>query len=330
MSKTQVIKRQNIQQRQSLQQQWAEENFGRCRLGDARRTRRLVQTAELILNNPAAALASLDGQWKNTKGAYRLFGNENVTFEAIMEPHCENTRKSIQGKHSLIICDTSDVVFGNDREIEQCGDLGHRGGAGFLLHPAMAVDANSGTLQGLAGAVIRHRQRAPKDESSAQRKKRERESAIWTDAIRQVGEPGEGTRYTTVCDRGADCFEILAHLVEYRHDYVVRTSHRHRVIRPFGEEEKCQLRQFMERQDVSGTYEVTLRSRKDAQEKKSASRVAKLEVRIGKILFPAPTHKSRYEKECGIEAIETHVVWAREVDCPKGCEALEISTSITG
>lgn len=307
---------------QSRQQKWAEENFGNCRLGDARRTERLVKTAKLILNNPAVAIGSLDGQWKNAKAAYRLFANKGVTFEATMETHCTNTKKKVQGKHSLMICDTSEVIFGKNREIEEGGDLGRRAGSGFLLHPALAVDADTGQLQGLAGAVIRHRKRAPKKENASQRKKRQRESAIWGDVIDQVGTPDDDTQYTTICDRGADSFEILCHLQKNHHDFIIRVCQRHRNITPTNGEE-CQLKLYIERQTVVGTYEVELRSRKSNKGKKSKSRVAKMEVRLGKVRISAPVHKSTYEKESGIAWVEMSVVWTREVDCPKGVEPLD-------
>lgn len=312
-----------VNQQQSLQQKWAEANFGKCRLGDARRTSRLVQTAKLTLNNPAAAVSSLDGKWSNSKATYRLLNNSNVTFEAIVENHCDNTKEKIQKKHSLLICDTSEVIFGKNREIEGAGDLGRGGGSGFLLHPAMAVNAESGEIEGLASAVIRYRKPAPKKENASQRKKRERESKIWGDVIDQVGVPGDDTQYTTICDRGADSYEIFCHLRQNRHDYVVRVCQRKRKIKPIDEEEKCQLALYMERQTILGTYEVELRSRKDNRGKKSKARVAKMEVFIGKVLASASIHMSVYERESGIQSIEMSVVWAREVGCPKGVEPLD-------
>jgi len=299
------------------QRQWAEENFGTCELGDKRRTARLTNTAELILNNPTASIAALNGQWKDSKAAYRLFANKNVTFEAVVKTHCTNTKLAIRGRHSLILCDTSEVIFGKKREIDGAGDLGRGGGPGFLLHPGLAVDADTGEIQGLAGAIVRHRQRVPKQETASQRKKRQRESALWGDLDDQIGTPDENTRYTTVCDRGADSYETLCHCQQNRHDYVVRVCQKQRIVTT-PEGKKVKLAAYMEQQEMAGTYELSLRSRKSNKGKKTKARTAKMEVRVGKVTLVAPVHKSQYEKECGIEKIETYVVWAREVDCPKG------------
>ncbi len=303
--------------RQVHQQQWAEENFGNCKLGDERRTARLVLTAELILNNPTAHIAALNGQWKDSKAAFNLFANEKVTFEAVMETHCTNTKLAIRGKHSLILCDTSEIIFGKNREIDGAGDLGRGGGPGFLLHPGLAVDADTEEVQGLVGAIVRHRQRVPEKETASQRKKRPRESALWGDLADQIGKPDENTRYTTVYDRGADNYETLCHSQENKQDYVVRVCQRQRIVATT-EGEKIKLAPYMEQQEVAGTYELSLRSRKSNKGKKTKARTAKMEVRIGKVVLSAPTHKSKYEKECGIDEIETYVVWTREIDCPKG------------
>lgn len=303
--------------RQVHQRQWAEENFAKCELGDKRRTARLTHTAELILNNPTASIAALNGQWKDSKAAYNLFANENVTFEAVVKTHCENTKLAIRGKHSLILCDTSEIIFGKKREIDDAGDLGRGGGPGFLLHPGLAVDADTGGLQGLAGGIVRNRQRVPKKENASQRKKRRRESALWGDLYDQIGTPDENTRYTIVCDRGADSYENICHSKSNRQDYVVRVCQRQRIVAT-PEGEKVKLAPYMQQQEVVGTYELSLRSRKSNKGKKTKARTATMEVRIGKVVLSAPVHKSKYEKECGIDKIETYVVWACEVDCPKG------------
>ena len=306
--------------RQDHQRRWATENFGNCELGDARRTARLVETAALIYNNPTAHLAALNGQWKDSKAAYRLFANKHVTFEAVVETHCKNTKLAIGGKHSLILCDTSEVIFGKNREIDGAADLGRGGGPGFLLHPGLAVDADTQEIRGIAGAIMRHRQRAPKKETASQRKKRQRESTIWGDLVDQIGLPCDGARYTTVCDRGADSYEILCHMQSNQHmttllacvpataDKSPRPGAKRYEVGPAHETVRT----------IVGNYELSLRSRKSNKGKKTKARTAKMEVRIGKVVLSAPVHKSQYEKECGIERIETCVVWAREVDCPKG------------
>ena len=53
--------------------EWAQLNFGTCELGDKRRTKRLVQVAEHIGNNPSASLPNQLELWKDLRAAYRLF-----------------------------------------------------------------------------------------------------------------------------------------------------------------------------------------------------------------------------------------------------------------
>lgn len=65
------------------QQEWAQLNFGDCQLGDKRRTKRLVQVAAEVANNPSASLPDQMVDWSDLKAVYNLFDREEVTFEAV-------------------------------------------------------------------------------------------------------------------------------------------------------------------------------------------------------------------------------------------------------
>ena len=60
---------------------WAEQQFGRCDLGDKRRTRRAVQMAAQFAANPDGSTPKQTETWADCEGAYRLFHEEDVTFE---------------------------------------------------------------------------------------------------------------------------------------------------------------------------------------------------------------------------------------------------------
>ena len=67
--------------------QWVEDSFGACELGDARRTRRLVRIAGNMLAGPEKSLPQQNVEWADVKAAYRFFANENNTFHKIAQPH---------------------------------------------------------------------------------------------------------------------------------------------------------------------------------------------------------------------------------------------------
>ncbi len=295
---------------------WSEQQFSGCDLGDKRRTKRLIKVATQVANNPSASIPNQMEAWSDVKAAYRLFDCEDVTFQAIAEPHWEQTRKCASGR-CLILDDTTELDFGDKHDIQGLSDIGNGSGSGFLLHNGLMVDAETEEIVGVAGQVIHYRKPAPRKETTTQRFKRERESKVWGDVIDQIGEPPEGAQYVHVCDRGADDFEVFLHLLENRSDWVVRVSSPHRHILP-PSQENTPLSDYLTTLPVAGSYELKLRARPGQR-----ARTATLEVRFGKMRMPAPKHKSPYVKEKNPGALEMNVVWVREVKAPRNVSPIE-------
>ena len=72
--------------------QWAKRTYGSVQLHDRRRTRRAVQTASKLAENPLDSLPAHMQTWKETKAVYRLLGEPDVTFAALIQPHVQQTR----------------------------------------------------------------------------------------------------------------------------------------------------------------------------------------------------------------------------------------------
>ncbi len=70
---------------------WAEAQFSDCKLGDQRRTKRLIQVAESVANHPAGNFPAQFEAWGDLKAVYRLFDSEGVTFPSIAEAHWRRT-----------------------------------------------------------------------------------------------------------------------------------------------------------------------------------------------------------------------------------------------
>jgi hypothetical protein len=295
---------------------WAQEQFGKCQLGDLRRTKRLIEVAQHVANHPAGSFPEQMEDWGDLKAAYRLFDAEEVTFAAIATPHWEQTRQAAPGRY-LLLGDTTELDFGNHREIPDLGPTGNGGGYGFLLHSALMVHADTEETVGLAGQTIHYRKPAPKKESRAQRLKRERESKVWGDVIDAVGPPPAGVQWVHVLDRGADNFEVFCHLRQQHSDGVVRASHLHRkIVNPEGKQQK--LSEYLASLPVAGSYDLHLRARKN-----QPARTAHLEVRFGPLQMPVPVHKSAYVKQHQPGPISLCAVWVREVNAPAGVKPIE-------
>jgi hypothetical protein len=293
--------------------QWAQQQFGRCELGDVRRTRRLVQFASQVAAAPDASTPGQTERWSDLKAAYRLIDNDHATFEAIGNCHWQQTRQCASGTW-LISCDTTEVNFGATNEAMGLGPLGGGFGRGFLLHSGLMIDPETEEVIGLAGQKTRYRKPAPKRESRTRRQARDRESKVWGELIEQIGPPPEGVRWIDLCDRGADNFEVYCKLLLNRHDWVIRAAQLKRVVRQGNKE--MPLSSFLGSLPLAGTYKLSYRSHK------YGSRTAQIEVRLGMLLMPAPRQRSPWLRELGITLIAMNVVDVREVRAPRGVEPL--------
>jgi hypothetical protein len=294
--------------------EWAQLNFGSCELGDKRRTKRLVQVAEEIANNPSASLPGQIERWGDLKAAYRLFDRDEASFEAIARPHWEQTRRSARGR-TLVIGDTTEIDFGRSRQIEGVGPTGNGSGQGFLLHNALMVNADSEEIIGVAGQTIHYRKKktTTKRPNASQRLKADRESQVWGKVIHQIAAPAEGDQYIHVFDRGADNFEVYCHLLEQRGDWCIRASKMSRYVLPEGSEKPVPLKNYLPQLSPLGSYTLTLRSRGG-----QPAREALIEVRVGRVRIPRPRHVSPWVRAFEPPPIEMNILDVQEVNPPTG------------
>ena len=299
--------------------EWAQLNFGRCDLGDKRRTNRLVKVAEEIANNPSASLPSQIERWSDLKSAYRLFDREEVTFEAIASPHWQLTRQQATGR-VLIIGDTTELDFGRFRNIEGVGPTGNGTGQGFLLHNALMVNAESEEILGVAGQTIHYRKKkrsGKRPNASKRKRKKNRESEVWGTVIDQIGTPADNVSYVQVFDRGADNFEVYCHLLQQRSDWVIRASQMSRRVLVGDSDEQMQFKNYLPQLTKVGEYTLSLRARPG-----QAAREAIIEVRLGSIKIPRPTHVSPWVRKLKQPPISMNVIEVVEVNAPKGIQPI--------
>lgn len=290
---------------------WAEQQFGDCELGDARRTKRAVSTAALFAAHPSGSTPEQTENWADCKAAYRLFDCADVTFEALATPHWRQTRARPAG-HYLLLGDTTTISFPGRRTIAGMGIISSGTATGFLLHSSLLVSPDGRDIVGLAGQAVYYRKRAPAGETPARRCRRPRESELWGQVIDQVGPPPENVRWTHVFDRGADNFEVYCRLLEQRCDWVIRAAQlKRKIVTPDGD--ALPLDAYLKTLPVGGTYELEV-----AANHRQQARTARVEVRYGTVALRRPKHRSAYARECGIAVVTMNVVEVREIDPPSG------------
>jgi hypothetical protein len=201
---------------------WAERNFGGAKLGDSRRSQRLIESAARIALHPEKSFTQIFN-WNELRGFYLLCDQKEATLQAVLQPHWTQTWKAMsQQPLVLIVHDTTELDFTSHQALQGDGPIGNGSGKGFLQHNSLAIVPQSGQVLGLAYQQLRVRQEAPKGESSRQRKRRRRESELWLAGIRGLGPTPEGCCWVDVGDRGCDIYEAMVASQQLGHQFLFR------------------------------------------------------------------------------------------------------------
>lgn len=299
---------------------WAQETFGSCQLGDRRRTKRLVKLAEQVVARPDGSTPEQTESWGDCKAAYRLFDQEDVTFDEIIRPHCQQTLASCRpGDVKLIINDTTSLDFGYSRRATGLGPTGNGFGKGYFLHTALMVDAADGRIDGMAGQILYHRKPKPKKRpaSNTCRRQADRESTVWGNLVDRVGRAPDGVKWVHVDDRGADDFEVFSRIQAQGNDCVIRAARLNRWMKaPDGR--RLTLADRLRELPCAGLRAVEVPA-KDKQPK----RTAKLELRFGPVQMPLPKVLSPWLRDHRPAApLQLWVVELRETHPPAGVKPL--------
>lgn len=203
-------------------------NFGAAELGHVARNRRLVKSADLILQHPGGTLPQKLRDPAALDGFYRLANRDEVTHRAVLEPHRQRTLDLMRQADGpvLTIHDTTELDFTGLTSVAGLGQIGNGNGRGYLCHNTLAVCADTGAVLGLANQILARRDDAPEGESrQARRDRATRESRLWVRGSEAVGPAPEAALWVDVCDRGADLCEYL----DYKHSsgghFVIRSKH---------------------------------------------------------------------------------------------------------
>ena len=312
---------------------FGEVNFADAELGDARRSRRLAKTADLMCRRPGGSLPQKLNNPKDLKAFYRLVRRDEVTHEAILAAHREATQNKIDEIRGpvLILHDATELDYTTHLSLEEdLGQIGNGNHRGYIAQNSLAVNPRNRRVLGLYNQVLHHRASVPARETIAQKRKREsRESLLWLHGT----EPLPANRkLIDVCDQGADTFEFLEHEVHSGRRFVIRAAYDRGIVVGHGDVAKSQtghLRSYARELPEAGRWTLSVTSKvetKGPKKKGKKKRVKRVARKAEMAVSFAPVQIKPPGKKLGNHGNAPLSVWVIrvwEVNPPEGQERLE-------
>ena len=319
---------------------WAQEQFGDAKLGDKRRTSRLVQSAAMMASNSSGSIPQQMGDSPAMRATYRLYSRDEVVHEAVCAPHFRRTREAAScGGVVLMVQDTSELNFTSHKACKGLGPIGHgKGIRGLHQQNVLAVDGSTGLPLGLMLQTHHTRTERPAAKKVSSRTaarripKEERESHWWTASIEKIGSPPAGTTWVHVGDRGEDFYGAFMACIKTGTDWVIRAA-RSRCIET--EHGPGDLFTVARAQPAMGTRKVRLsRPRESGTEdkatgaasggrgrgRKADTELVELHVSSTRVRLMPPQKDPAY---VGAPPVDCFVVRAWEANPPPGVAPLE-------
>ena len=193
---------------------WSEV-YENVELGDKRRNKRLIETAQQIehVTEKKGVSATLRGH-AELKAVSRAMSSRDITPKNITEGLIRHTCGDITAPHILVVEDTSEFNFAwRKKPIAGLGPTGNGEDQGFFIHPAIVVEPKKKTVLGLAGLEVIVREygkRTTENEAHKQKGIEEKESYRWISVPREgCGQIPVEVRKTIVADREADIYDLF-------------------------------------------------------------------------------------------------------------------------
>lgn len=296
---------------------WAEEEFGRADLGDARLERRLCILARDFYARPERNVPQrCDGDRARAKAAYRFFDHRNVKLESVLQSHYEAAAERVaRAAVVLAVQDTTSLNYSAHPATDDLGPIGNRpkGINGLMVHDTMAF-----TVEGTPLGLLDVQCWARDPEKFGQKHLREKlpfaqkESFKWQrslEAVARVQARCPQTCLVSVGDREADIYDLFvwATAEPGRPQLLIRAEQNRGVL-----DEHGYLWEQLAAQPLAGTKALRLPRRPNR-----LARTAQLEVRFAAVQLRAPSARRR------LPAVRLWAVWACEIDAPQGVEPVE-------
>lgn len=298
--------------------EWSTQQWGSAQLGDRRRTNRAVKLGAQLAAQPSSSIPNQTGTWGETKAAYLLLNEEDVTHTALSQGHWDATRHRARLSSGVVlfIQDGTELDYTHHPETSGLGRLNEAHRQGFLMHSCLAVSLSDQWL-GLGWQKVWTRSPTVRCRTEGKRARslRANESDVWAETLSEIGQAPErdsGVLWVSVGDRASDIYGYFRQSQELGWEVVARAV-QDRVIHDLSGERQ-HLMQWSRQLSAAATKEVTLRGR-DGKPKRTVN----LQVAWGQCDIQSP-HEG---KERFGPPLRVSVVRCWEVNPPAGQQALE-------
>ena len=213
------------------------DDLSRADLGDPRRVSRAQLVVERLAAKPDGSLPDALVTDAELEGAYRLFGNDSVTFERLFDAHALGTsERARESGLVLAIHDTTQCMF-RHADPREVGYL-NTGKPGFPLHLTLLVDTQDWRRPlGLTHAEVlprskRPRQGGKKKYKNVTVKNPDREFLRWNRGIdiTEARLAGSQTAIIHVADRESDSYELMATCLQNSQRFIFRARNNRNAI----------------------------------------------------------------------------------------------------
>jgi hypothetical protein len=181
------------------------------RFGDSRLAATGVALATAMRQRPTMCLSLLGGSREQTRRFAAFLDNEAVSRHEMLTFAGRLTGERARGRHVLAPVDSSELNYAtHDGRKKGFGTVGSGRDLGVLLHPIIAVDAETGGVLGVVGAEVINRG-PERVEDHKKRPADEKESRRWLASAELAGEVlAPAAMITVVEDREGDIYDQFA------------------------------------------------------------------------------------------------------------------------
>jgi Transposase DNA-binding/Transposase Tn5 dimerisation domain len=317
---------------------WVLDEMKTADLKDKRLNQRLNRVLSQLASRPTASIPAACGGHAEMTAAYRFFDNDQVDFQAVLQPHIDCTQARIAAQPvALLVPDTTEVdVTRPEQQVQGVGPLAGRTRRGVLLHEMHAFTPD-GTPLGTVQAIPWARDDDAPTNATKTRAERaaqpieQKESFRWLLSMEQARAEAArcpGTQIVCVADSEADIFDVLAAGMEQPRcaDWIVRSCQDRALVDD--REDRASL-DFLGEELLSTPVldqrTITVRGRRAkvacedrGRRQPRVSRKTIVEVRATQVTLRAP------ERSAGqLPDITVNAVLVTEVNPPKGDTPVE-------